>query len=83
MKTINCKCGIYETEYQMTEHRDGSISVRKPYVRWANNSGSLDFDTVKIEAGKTACTIKGFFEKEILADDIGTTLPDLLSRIYG
>ena len=83
MKTIDCNVGIYNTEYTLTEHKDGSITVRQPFVRWENNSGSLDFQNRKIEAGKTAERVKQFFEKEELADDVGMTLPDLLDRIYG
>jgi hypothetical protein len=48
MKTIETKCGIYDTEYTLIKHRDGSISIKTPYVKWVNNSGSLAFKNVKI-----------------------------------
>lgn len=48
MKTIETKCGIYETKYRLIRHHDGSISIKTPYIRWINNSGSLAFRIVKI-----------------------------------
>jgi len=49
MKTINTTCGIYNTEYRLINHRDGSISVKAPYIKWIGNTGSLAFRVVKIE----------------------------------
>jgi hypothetical protein len=49
MKTIDTQCGIYNTEYTLIKHRDGSISVKTPYIKWVNNSGSLAFKIVKIK----------------------------------
>jgi hypothetical protein len=48
MKTIDTQCGIYNTEYRLIKHKDGSISVKTPYIKWVNNSGSLAFKNVKI-----------------------------------
>ena len=48
MKTIETKCGIYDTQYTLIQHRDGSISIKTPYIKWVNNSGSLAFRIVKI-----------------------------------
>ncbi|UOF76751.1 hypothetical protein [Caudoviricetes sp.] len=48
MQTINTKCGIYATEYTLIRHRDGSISVKTPYIKWKNNNGMLAFRNVKI-----------------------------------
>ena len=48
MKTINTICGIYDTEYSLINHKDGGISVKTPFIKWTNNSGSLAFKQVKI-----------------------------------
>ena len=48
MKTINTTCGIYDTEYVLINHKDGGISVKTPFIKWTNNSGSLAFKQVKI-----------------------------------
>ena len=48
-KTIDTKVGIYNTEYTLVAHRDGTISVKTPYIKWVGNSGSLSFKTVKID----------------------------------
>ncbi|MEI8248221.1 MAG: hypothetical protein WCI51_20460 [Lentisphaerota bacterium] len=77
MKTIDCKVGIFDTEYQLKEHKDGSVTVIRPFVRWRNNSGSLDFTKIK-EAGKNAEIIKRFFKDDALwLDDVGS-LDDIL-----
>jgi hypothetical protein len=49
MAIITTTCGIYETEYTLINHRDGSISVKAPYIKWINNNGSLAFKTIKID----------------------------------
>jgi len=48
MKTINTTCGIYDTEYSLINHKDGGISVKTPFIKWTNNSGTLAFKQVKI-----------------------------------
>ena len=48
MKTINTTCGIYDTEYSLINHKDGCISVKTPFIKWTNNSGTLAFKKVKI-----------------------------------
>jgi hypothetical protein len=54
--------GIYNSEYTMTEHTDGSITVCIPYVKWVNNTGTLAFEE-RTYSGKRADKIKEFFEK--------------------
>lgn len=65
-KTIDIKCGIYDTEYTLTEHRDGSISVKAPYIKWVNNTGNLAFQTVNIPNGHVAEQIKLAFTADSL-----------------
>ena len=47
-KTINTTVGIYKTQYTLINHRDGSISVKCPFVKWNGSTGCLAFRTVKI-----------------------------------
>ena len=48
MKTINTTCGIYETQHSLINNKDGGISVKTPFIKWTNNSGTLAFKKVKI-----------------------------------
>jgi hypothetical protein len=80
-RTIDCQTGIYDTEYTLTCHKDGSVTVRVPFIRWTNNSGSLAFTQVTIKAGKRAEVIKRFFADDTLViDDSGCflTLDDVI-----
>ena len=47
-KTIDTTVGIYDTQYTLINHRDGSISVKCPYVKWVGNTGCLAFEVIKI-----------------------------------
>jgi len=58
MKTLKTDVGIYDSEYRLICHRDKSISVREPFIKWTFNCGSLSFRTVKI---------KKRFQAEVLA----------------
>lgn len=61
-KTIQCHLGIFNTEYKLIQHQDGSISVRVPFIRWQNNNGNLDFQTFKVPTNKKE-DILLFFQK--------------------
>ena len=58
MKTIDITVGIYDTKYTMTEHYNGAITVKAPYV---DNSGTLAFDKAFFPAGTLADKIKQAF----------------------
>jgi len=77
-KQIDCTVGIYDTEYTLTEHRNGTITVKAPQIKWTGNSGSLDFTRIKITKPSVIAEVKRFFREEILADDTGVTLDYLL-----
>jgi hypothetical protein len=66
MKTIDIKCGIYDTEYTLKSHRNGSITVHAPYIKWVNNTGNLAFRNVKFPAGRLADEIKQAFAADTL-----------------
>lgn len=76
MKTLDTQVGIYNTEYKLVCHRDGSHSVKTPYIKWTNNTGALAFKNVKIKRfassivdafnGKSAMTVSAIvFENEL------------------
>ena len=82
-KSIDVTCGIYNTEYRLIQHKDGTISVKAPYVKWTDNSGSLSFRTVKISKDDKA-DVLAFFEEDELALDANNgcgilTLEDVLN----
>lgn len=77
-KTITCTVGIYDTAYELTEHRDGSVTVRAPYVHWRNNSGILSFSRRHISTPQTCKKIKAMFADDEIARKNGETLDDLI-----
>lgn len=77
-KVIDCKCGIYSTEYRLICHKNGSISVKRPYIKWPSiNSGSLAFETVAIREDRKALVLK-MFQSGLLYDNSSPlTLDDI------
>ena len=64
MRTLDVTCGIYDTEYKLTAHKDGSLTIKAPYIKWANNNGNLAFRTVKIPSGEVAEKILWCFDNQ-------------------
>ena len=62
-KTLDTTCGIYNTEYTLTKHRDGTRTVRAPYIKWEGNSGCLAHRNVKASA-EHAGFIDACFEQD-------------------
>ena len=56
--TIDTTCGIYDTSAQVVFHRDGTATVRAPYIRWFNNCGNLAFKKVKISKAVHVAILK-------------------------
>ena len=80
-RTIDCQTGIYNTEYTLICHKDGSVTVKAPFIRWVNNSGCLDFIRTTIKARERAEFVKKFFEaNELVIEDDGMflTLDDVI-----
>lgn len=73
-RTICVKVDIWDTKYKLTQHRNGSISVRMPFTRWRGNSGSLDFEIIKISNQSKVKQVKWFFENNTLVTDDGSIL---------
>ena len=66
MKTLDTTCGIYDTRYTLTSHRDGSITIKSPYIKWVRNTGSLEFRNAHFQAGELANRIKEAFANQSL-----------------
>lgn len=62
-KTLDTTCGIYNTEYTLTKHRDGTRTVRAPHIKWEGNSGCLAHRNVKASA-EHADFIDACFEQD-------------------
>lgn len=77
-KTINARCGIYNTEYTLTRHRDGTGTIRAPYIKWVGGNGSLAFANYHIPS-KYMRAVCGFFDRGDLCTDTGDTLDSYLS----
>jgi len=75
--TINCQCGIYDTEYTFVDRGD-HITVQAPTIRWRNNSGSLDFCKFKITDAGRIETIRNMIENDTLISDDYTLIDDIL-----
>jgi hypothetical protein len=65
---IDVKTGIYDTEYTVRDYGT-HIVVTAPYVRWSNNSGSLDFKKYKIEDTTDMQLIRNMIEMDQIYDD--------------
>jgi hypothetical protein len=60
--TLDTTCGIYNTEYTLTKHRDGTRTVRAPYIKWEGNSGCLAHRNIKVN-DKHASFIDSCFDQ--------------------
>lgn len=81
MKNLDCTCGIYDTEYTLTSHRDGSVTVRIPYIKWTNNTGILEFRREKYSGNAAALIKKCFKDQTHMLDGYEfATLRDVLER---
>jgi hypothetical protein len=81
VSTIDCKCGIYDTEYTMRDYGD-KIMVTSPTVKWENNSGSLDFEKTTITNKRTIDVVRKMFEDEDLVNEDQEVLQDILDGNY-
>lgn len=84
MKTtkIEVKCGIYNTAYVIRDYGN-HIVVSAPYVRWINNSGSLDFRKTKITHPESMSVVRALANAgELVSEDCGTTLQGLIDGCY-
>ena len=78
-KTLDTTIGIYSTAYTLTRHRDGSCTVKSPYICWSDNSGVLAHRKIKIKPAQTKDVV-WFFDNGVTYND-GTGLT-LDAKIY-
>lgn len=85
MKHIAIKCGIYDTEYTLATHKDGSVTLRAPYIKWEGNTGNLAFRRVKVPPGELAQVALDAFSAgtQYLPGYHDATLADLALGLLG
>ena len=82
-RSIPVKCGIYDTAYRLTCHTDGSITVKAPFIRWRGSTGTLDFESRRIDRPAIVEAVKRFFRDGNLVrlsndGQYSLSLPELL-----
>lgn len=78
---LDCTCGIYSTDYRLTCHRDGTVTVRVPTIKWRNNTGTLAHTLEHVSLQQDVLRIKAMFAaNDGLCDQHCITIDDL---IYG
>ena len=77
-KVIHCQVGIYDTQYELTTHKDGSVTVRAPNIKWRGNAGNLTYANRRVIRPSLVAQIKRFFGEGILVDETGETLDNLI-----
>jgi len=81
-KTLDTTCGIYSTEYTLTRHRNGSCTVKSPYIKWSDNSGVLAHRKIKIKPAQTKDVV-WFFDNGVTYSEItGLTLSDKIQHSF-
>lgn len=74
--TIDCKCGIYDTAYKIkTVHKDCTITVSSPYIKWTGDAGILAFRDTRLTLSETSKAII-CFERGVLC------IPDAFSTTF-
>jgi hypothetical protein len=72
---ISVTCGIYDTVITILDYGH-KICITEPYVKWVNNSGSLDFGKETFTDEKKMKLIRRFADAEELyvhdGDDVIT-----------
>jgi hypothetical protein len=82
-RSIDCQVGIFNGQYRLeTIHRDGSLTVSAPYVKWVDNSGSYATRRIMVPAGRRAKAVKECFANDQMYTEDQDFLPDLLREAY-
>ena len=83
-RRLDATVGIYSTAYTLISHRDGSVSVRAPYIDWRNNNGNLAHSIVHVTDQRNVRAIKAIFAADDgLCDQDGDNMMTLDDYIYG
>lgn len=72
--TIDCKCGIYDTAYKIrVVHKDGTITVSAPYIKWVRGTGILSFRDTRLTLSETSKVIVCFERGKLCIPDAFST----------
>jgi hypothetical protein len=86
MKTakIDVQCGIYDTEYTIRDYGK-HIVITAPFIKWENNSGSLDFWKSKISNEISIKWIRQMVAEDTLCIDLDNgafiTIEDIATKV--
>ena len=61
LTTLDTTAGIYETEATIRRHKDGSVTIRAPFVKWTRDVGALAFTKVHIKGAEASETARKIF----------------------
>lgn len=85
MKTtrIDVKMGIYDTAYVIRDYGTHIVTT-EPFVRWHNNTGSLDYQKIRCDDPEDMTAVRIFAERGSLTEEANNgggilTLDDVLS----
>ena len=86
-RNLAIQCGVYNTHYNLVIHRDSSLTVKRPFIKWIDNTGSLDFESICITDPDEAKNVIKFFEAQTHVLDCNTvggliSLDDILDGDY-
>jgi len=69
MKYINTKVGIWDSRYELIQHRDGTCTVKVPFVKWRGESGTLDWMSQRFTDEALVQRIKAYFTRPWVQTD--------------
>jgi len=75
--TIETTCGIYETETTIRDYGH-KVCVTNPYIKWVNNSGTLDFEKATFKKAEQMTAIRKFSDAECLCAADGDMIGNYL-----
>jgi len=61
---IALEVGIYSSQATITRHRTGRVTIRNPFIKWTDGTGTLAFERIRLNgaAAKEA-------SEDIFSDD--------------
>jgi hypothetical protein len=81
-RKIATTVGIYRATYTLTCHKDGSVTIRAPSIKWTGNTGTLAYTRYHVGRLCLISIIKTLFEAGELATEDGETMDALISGMY-
>ncbi len=72
IKSLDVQVGVYGTQATITRHRDGQVTIKAPFIKWVNSTGSLAFETIKLSNPAAS-----------LASEVFSDSPPMIDNGYG